>query len=81
MSSFLIKQSLDNIEYIGVDDWCEDNSINKLEEILKLYLQRKSQIKIIRHSQNRGIAAARSAGIKASAWEYLIHLKSGYYGI
>lgn len=69
----LFKQSLDDIEYVFVDDGCEDNSINKLEEILKLYPQRKSQIKIIRHSQNRGIAAARSTGIKASTGEYLIH--------
>ncbi|MCH5240188.1 MAG: glycosyltransferase [Muribaculaceae bacterium] len=69
----LFSQTLDDIEYIFVDDASPDNSMNILERVLEKYPHRKSQVKIIRHSENRGVALARTNGILAATGEYMIH--------
>lgn len=69
----LFRQTLDNIEYIFVDDASPDSSIRILERILEQYPHRKSQIKIIKHKENHGVAAARKSGCLAATGEYLIH--------
>lgn len=69
----LFLQTLDDIEYIFVNDASPDSSFIILKDILNLYPNRLSQVKIINHKQNLGVAAARSSGIKSATGEYIIH--------
>ena len=72
----LMEQTLDNIEYIFVDDCSPDNSIDILNSVLNEYPHRIPQTRIIHHEKNRGLAAARLSGIKCATGEYLIHCDS-----
>ncbi len=72
----LLDQTLQDIEYIFVNDCTPDNSINILNEIIEGYPHRKNQIKIIHHSVNRGLAAARNTGIATASGDYIIHCDS-----
>lgn len=69
----LFEQTLDDIEYIFVNDCTPDNSMTILEKVIKEYPHRKKQVKIINHEQNQGQAGARTSGMKAMTGEYMIH--------
>lgn len=56
----LFEQTYDDLDYVFCDDCSPDDSIQKLEEVMKEYPLRSEQIRIIRHEQNRGSAAARN---------------------
>ena len=72
----LFEQSLDNIEYIFVDDASPDDSVNILLKLIQEYPSRSQNVKIIRHSKNRGLAMARSTGFLKSTGRYIIHCDS-----
>lgn len=69
----LFGQTLDDIEFIFVNDKTPDRSMDVLQEVLMEYPHRKSQVKIIEMPVNSGVAAARTAGMKAMTGEYMIH--------
>ena len=69
----LFGQTLDDIEYIFVDDGSTDDSVMLIEHVLEEYPDRLQQTKILRHDKNRGVAAARTTGIRAATGEYIIH--------
>lgn len=69
----LFGQTLDNIEFIFVDDCSPDKSINVMRRVLEEYPNRKTQVRVIRHKVNQGVAAARKTGMRASKGEYIIH--------
>lgn len=69
----LFEQTLDDIEYIFVNDCTPDNSMIILEKVLKEYPHRIKQVKIINHEQNKGQAGARASGMKEMTGEYMIH--------
>ena len=67
----VIGQSFNDIEIICINDGSTDGSF----EILKKYEEKDNRIKI--HSQqNKGVSAARNAGIRLSQGEYLYFLDS-----
>lgn len=72
----LFAQTFQDIEYIFVDDCSPDNSIKMLEEVLKQYPTRISKVKIIRHSSNRGLAAARNTALEHASGQYILHVDS-----
>jgi len=72
----LFEQTLDDIEYIFVNDCTPDKSMDILNEIISCYPERKNQIRTIKHIKNRGLAAARNTGLDASSGEYIIHCDS-----
>lgn len=72
----LFEQTLDDIEYIFVNDCTPDNSMKILSEVLSRYPQRKEQVRIINQPENLGAAKAREDGIKAARGEYIIHCDS-----
>lgn len=72
----LFEQTLDNIEYIFVNDCTPDNSMMILSEVLSRYPQRKEQVRIINQPKNLGAAKAREDGIKEARGEYIIHCDS-----
>ena len=72
----LFKQTLQEIQFIFVDDCTPDNSINILKEIIKDYPNRESQVIILNHEINKGLPAARQTGIKTATGEYIAHCDS-----
>ena len=69
----LFRQTLEDVEYIFVDDCSTDASASKIMEILEFYPHRKKQVRILSHEANLGVAAARTSGIKAATGDYIIH--------
>lgn len=69
----LFSQTLDNIEYIFVDDCTPDKSMVIMERVLEEFPERKDQIKVIRHKPNEGVAKSRQDGVEAATGEYIIH--------
>lgn len=72
----LFEQTLDDLEYLFVNDCTKDRSIEVLQSVLDEYPSRKPQVKIITHEKNGGQAAARTTGMKAATGEYIIHCDS-----
>lgn len=72
----LFEQTLDDIEFIFVNDCTPDNSIEILLQIIKEYPTRSNLIKIINHSINKGVSTARNTGIKNATGQYIAHCDS-----
>lgn len=72
----LFEQTLDDIEYIFVNDCTKDKSIDVLKTVLFQYPLRKSQVKIISHDVNKGLPRARMTGLKYATGEYIAHCDS-----
>lgn len=72
----LFEQTLVDMEFIFVDDSSPDNSIRVLKSLIDQYPMRKSQIKIISHSQNKGVSAARNSGLKIATGQYIAYCDS-----
>lgn len=72
----LFEQTLDDIEYLFIDDCSPDKSIEVLKDILDEYPHRKSQTIIHRMERNKGQAAVRYWGVKNATGDYLIHCDS-----
>lgn len=72
----LFEQTMDEIEFIFVNDCTPDNSINILNNILEEYPQRAAQTSIINNEHNLGLAKNRIKGILAAKGEYIINCDS-----
>lgn len=72
----LFEQTLDDIEYLFIDDCTPDHSIEILKYVLEDYPQRKPQVSIHRMEQNSGQAKVREWGIRNAVGEYVIHCDS-----
>lgn len=75
----LMEQSLDEIEYIFVDDCSPDESISILSDVLDEYPERKPYVKILRHEINKGLPTARLTGLLKSTGDFIIHCDSDDY--
>ncbi len=75
----LFEQSYDNIEYIFVDDCSPDHSIAVLRAAMARYPHRQGQVRIISHSTNRGLGAARHTATEAATGELVMHVDSDDY--
>lgn len=72
----LMEQTLENIEFIFVNDCTPDDSMDILHYVLEEYPKRREQIKIIEHETNRGISAVRNTGLKNATGQYIIYCDS-----
>lgn len=72
----LFEQTLDDIEYLFIDDCTPDHSIEVLQQVLEDYPQRKPQVVIHHIEQNIGLAAVRKWGMQNASGEYVIHCDS-----
>lgn len=61
-------QTFKDFEVICVDDCGSDNSIKIIEEIAS----NDNRFKIIKHSHNQGVSAARNTALAAAQGEYLV---------
>lgn len=72
----LMEQTLQETEFIIVDDCTPDNSISVAQKIIKEYPEREGQVRIIRHEVNQGLPAARNSGLAIATGEYVFHCDS-----
>lgn len=69
----LFEQTLDDIEYIFVNDCTPDKSVQLLHTILENYPKRQRQVVILNHSVNTGQSGARRDGMKVASGDFIIH--------
>ena len=69
----LFNQTLEDIEFIFVNDCTKDKSIDILNECIIKYPKLKNKIKIIHHKENRGLPQARKTGYINSTGEYIAY--------
>lgn len=72
----LLEQTLDDMEFIFVNDCTKDNSIIILNKVIREYPSRLSQISLINHEYNKGLPQARRTGLQQASGEYIIHCDS-----
>lgn len=75
----LFEQTLKDIEYIFVDDASTDESVYILKECIERYPERKEQVTILRHDENKGLTTARNTGLAYATGEYIAHCDSDDY--
>lgn len=75
----MMNQTLNDVEFIFVDDCSPDNSIAIIKKNSKKYPQRTNQIIIIQHEENKGLPTARNTGLEAAKGEYIFHWDSDDY--
>lgn len=75
----LFEQTYDDIEYIFVNDYTPDKSIEILKSILLRYPQRQLQTKIINHEKNQGVAATRNTLIEHASGDYILWVDADDY--
>lgn len=69
----LFGQTLEDMEYVFVNDCTRDKSMEVLRRVLEEYPEREGQVKIIDSEKNGGQAAARTIGMKAMTGDYMVH--------
>ena len=72
----LFGQTLQDLEYIFVDDCTPDRSMQIVMEVLEEYQQWKAHVKIVKTPMNGGLARARLAGVAVATGDYIIHCDS-----
>lgn len=72
----LFEQTLDDMEFIFVDDCTPDNSFAVLERVIEDYPKRKPQTKILHHEVNKGLPITRQTGIRAAKGKFIAHCDS-----
>lgn len=72
----LFKQTLENVEYIFVDDATPDNSISRVKDLLIQYPEKINCCCIIKHEMNKGLPAARNTGLSVAKGKYIFHCDS-----
>ena len=75
----LLEQTLDDVEYIFVNDCSTDRSIEVLQNVIDKYPQRKERITIIHNNTNLGSSTSRNVGISKAKGEYVIFCDSDDY--
>lgn len=72
----LMEQTLDDVEFIFVNDASPDKSIDLLKDCLRKYPERENQVKILTHEKNMGLPAARNTGLSIAKGDYIFHCDS-----
>ena len=72
----LFEQTLDDIEYLFVDDCSPDDSVNILMKVLEDYPNRKNQVVLHHMAKNSGQAAVRKWGMLNATGEYITQCDS-----
>lgn len=73
----MMQQTLQDVEFIFVDDATPDDSIDILQKVLAKYPERNCRIK--HHEQNKGLPSARNTGLAEAKGEYVFHWDSDDY--
>ena len=74
-----LEQTYENLEFILVDDCSTDKTIEILEKTLLAYPERENRIKLINHTSNRGVAAARNTALDNANGDFIVWMDSDDY--
>ena len=72
----LFGQTMEDLEFIFVDDCTPDASMDILARVLDDYPQRRGQVTILRNDVNRGLPFTRRRGVEVATGDYIIHCDS-----
>jgi glycosyltransferase involved in cell wall biosynthesis len=72
----LLEQTLNDVQYIFVDDATPDDSMDVLNRVLEDYPNRKEDVIILHNTVNKGLAATRFVGFDVADGEYIYHCDS-----
>ena len=72
----LMAQTLDDMQFVFVDDATPDNRIEILNAVLDRYPERKRQSMVVHHEVNKGLPTARKTGLEHINAEYVAHCDS-----
>ena len=67
----LFGQTYSELEFVFVDDCSPDNSCDIIQRLLEEYPNRKRTTKILHHSINRGLAAARNTALDNATGDFI----------
>ncbi len=73
----LFSQTMEDLEFIFIDDCSPDRSIDVMREVLEEFPERKDQVVVYRMPRNSGQAAVRMQGLALARGEYVIHCDYG----
>lgn len=71
----LMEQTLDDVQFIIIDDGSKDHSLSIIKQVISRYPARKGQVVLISR-ENRGVAATRAQGMELATGDYVIHFDS-----
>lgn len=72
----LFGQTLEDIEFVFVNDGSTDSSVSVIKAVLEDFPDRKARTKIIDRSENRGVSYSRQEGLDNATGTYVIHCDS-----
>ena len=72
----LFEQTYDNIEYIFVNDYTPDKSVNILQDLLDEYPNRKKQTIILHNTKNLGLSTTRNIAIDSMTGQFVMWVDS-----
>lgn len=72
----LLAQTLADVEFIFVDDASPDDSVKLLRSVIEAHPEREGRVKLLTHTENKGLPAARNTGLAAATGEYIFHCDS-----
>ena len=67
---------IQDVEVILVNDCSTDNTMTIVSKVINSYSHLQSQITIINHNNNLGLAAARNSALEKAQGQYIIHVDS-----
>lgn len=75
----LFEQTMEDMEFVIVDDCSTDDSVDVLLNVLERYPNRKNQVRLLRHEYNMGAAISKRDGMLAATGEYVLVIDSDDY--
>lgn len=72
----LFSQTLQDLEFIFVNDGSTDNSIDIIYETIKRFPNRQDQVVVINRKENRGVSFTRQEGMERATGLFIIHCDS-----
>lgn len=75
----LLRQTLEKVEFVFVNDATPDKSMEVLRDVIAKYPSRKADIILLAHNGNKGLPAARNTGLEHARGEYIFHCDSDDY--
>lgn len=70
----LMEQTLNDMEFIFIDDCGGDESMNIVKRVVLEYPERKSHVKILYNEKNMGSASTRNRGLDVATGDYITFL-------
>ena len=72
----LFEQTHCEMEYVFADDCSTDGSLAVLQAVMERYPERRSQVRIVRHERNTGVAGTRNTALANATGERLMWVDS-----